>query len=103
DFDWSDEGLEGAWRYINRVWRLGLQITEMSDRKGEAEPTLILRKTIHQSIGKFDQAYGRNAFNKAIAFLRELTNALEKAVDDSSVSRAALVEGIEVIVQGLGP
>lgn len=103
DFDWSDEGLEGAWRYINRVWRLGLQIIEMSDRPGEADITLILRKTIHQSIRKFHQAYERNAFNKAIAFLRELTNGLEKAVENNSVSRAALVEGMNVIVQGLGP
>jgi len=103
DFDWSAEGLEGAWRYISRVWRLGLQIIEMSERQGEAEPTLALRKTIHQSIRKFGQAYERNAFNKAIAFLRELTNALEKAADDSAVSRAALVEGINVILQGLGP
>ena len=35
DFDWNDEGLEGAWRYINRVWRLGIQISELADRAGE--------------------------------------------------------------------
>lgn len=103
DFDWSDEGVEGAWRYINRVWRLSLQVFDLEDRIGEADPTLILRKNIHQSLMKFQNAYERNAFNKVIAFLRELTNALEKAVDHKGVSRAALREGIEILLQGLSP
>ncbi|MBX9804608.1 MAG: leucine--tRNA ligase [Alphaproteobacteria bacterium] len=103
DFDWSEEGLEGAWRYINRVWRLGLQTIELADRKGETEPTLVLRKATHQSIRKFQQAYERNAFNKAIAFLRELTNTLEKAIENTAISREALIEGFEVVVQGLSP
>ncbi|MBM3633508.1 MAG: leucine--tRNA ligase [Alphaproteobacteria bacterium] len=103
DFDWSDEGVEGAWRYINRVWRLSLQVFDLEDRTGESEPTLNLRKNIHQSLMKFQNAYERNAFNKAIAFLRELTNALEKAVDHKGISRAALKEGIEILLQGLNP
>jgi leucyl-tRNA synthetase len=103
DFDWSDEGLEGTWRYINRVWRLGLQILDMVDRPGESEQTHLLRKMTHQSIRKFTQSYERNAFNKAIAYLRELTNALEKAADDDAISRFALREGVDVLVQGLSP
>lgn len=103
DFDWNDEGLEGAWRYINRVWRLCLQVMEMENRSGKPETGLILRKTIHQTIGKFHQAYEKNTFNKVIAFLRELTNALEKAVDHSDVSREVLQEGITVLLQGLNP
>lgn len=103
DFDWSDEGLEGAWRYINRVWRLGLQTIDLEDRSGEPEPTVSLRKNTHQSIRKFQQAYERNAFNKAIAFLRELTNTLEKAIENGAVSRAAMIEGLEVLIQGLSP
>ncbi|MDF3034631.1 MAG: leucyl-tRNA synthetase [Alphaproteobacteria bacterium] len=103
DFDWNDEGLEGAWRYINRVWRLTLQTLDLADRTGEPEPTLMARKFIHQSIRKFQQAYERNAFNKAIAFLRELTNALEKHLETEATSRTALIEGVEVLVRGLGP
>lgn len=103
DFDWSDEGLEGAWRYINRVWRLGLQIAEMNQRAGDPEPTLALRKMTHQTIRKFTQAYERNAFNKAIAFLREMTNAIEKAAEDITVSHYALKEGFMIILQGLNP
>jgi leucyl-tRNA synthetase len=103
DFDWSDEGLEGAWRYINRVWRLGLQLLEMADRPGEPEATHALRKLSHQSIRKFTQAYERNAFNKAIAFLRELTNALEKSAEDSAISLSALKEGFTILLQGLNP
>lgn len=103
DFEWSDEGLEGAWRYINRVWRLGLQVLDLPDREGEPEATLLLRKNTHQSIRKFQEAYDRNAFNKAIAYLRELTNALEKAVETEAISRESLVEGLTVLVQGLGP
>jgi leucyl-tRNA synthetase len=103
DFDWNDEGVEGAWRYINRVWRLGIQVIDMPERAGEAEPTLNLRKIIHQSILKFQQAFERNAFNKVIAFLRELTRALEDAIDDKCVSQSALKEGVKILVQGLNP
>ena len=103
DFDWSDEGVEGAWRYINRLWRLGLQSKELANRPGESEPTLLLRKMTHQTIRKFSQAYERNAFNKAIAFLRELTNALEKAIENKAIEGKALLEGVEVILQGLSP
>jgi len=103
DFDWSDEGVEGAWRYINRVWRLSLQTIDLADRAGEEIPTLGMRKMIHQSLVKIQRAYEKNAFNKAIAFLRELTNALEKAVDGVTVSRMALIEGVEILVQGLSP
>jgi leucyl-tRNA synthetase len=103
DFDWSDEGVEGAWRYINRVWRLGLQTIELQDREGELEATLLLRKTIHQSIHKFTQSYERNAFNKAIAFLRELTNDLEKSIENPAVGHLALREAMDVLLQGLNP
>lgn len=103
DFDWSEEGLEGAWRYINRVWRLGVQIIDLSERVGEEGPTLKLRQIIHQSIGKFQQAYERNTFNKVIAFLRELTNSLEEAIHHQTISRKALIEGLNILLQGLSP
>lgn len=103
DFDWNEEGLEGAWRYINRVWRLSLHIMALEDRPGEGEATMGMRKMTHRSIRKVQGAYDRNAFNKAIAFLRELTNALEKALEADAVGRQALVEGVEVLAQGLGP
>lgn len=103
DFDWSEEGLEGAWRYINRVWRLGLQIIEMVDQPGDIDQTQALRKNIHQTIRKFTQSYDRNSFNKAIAFLRELTNTLEKAAENKVVSRKSLIEGMEVLIKGLSP
>jgi leucyl-tRNA synthetase len=103
DFDWNDEGVEGAWRYINRIWRLGIQVIDMPDRAGEAEPTLALRKIIHQSILKFQRAFEGNAFHKAIAFLRELTRALEEAIENKSISRPVLNEGVKILLQGLNP
>jgi len=103
DFDWNDEGVEGAWRYINRIWRLGIQVIDMPERVGEAELTLTLRKTIHQSILKFQRAFEGNAFHKAIAFLRELTRALEDAIEDKRVSHSVLIEGVKILLQGLNP
>ena len=107
DFDWNDDGLEGAWRYINRVWRLGLQVIELADdaagSAGDSEETVKLRKVIHQALDKVHHAYVRNGFNKAIACLRELTHKLEGALSKSSASRPALVEGMKILIQGLHP
>ncbi|MBW8309160.1 MAG: leucine--tRNA ligase [Candidatus Paracaedibacteraceae bacterium] len=103
DFEWSDEGLEGSWRYLNRLWRVLETVIENTDRMGSEDASLALRKIAHQTIDKFMQGYDRNAFNKVIAFARELTRSLEEACQNSSVSGAVLVETAKILMLGLNP
>ncbi|AIK96972.1 leucine--tRNA ligase [Candidatus Odyssella acanthamoebae] len=103
DFEWSDEGLEGAWRYLNRLWRVLETVIENKAREGADDASLALRKIAHQTIDKFVHGYGRHAFNKVIAFARELTRTLEEACQNSAVSGAALIETAKILMLGLNP
>lgn len=103
DFEWNEEGVEGSWRYINRVWRLVQDVINLDGRIGNAEKSLKLRKMTHQSILKINNALERTVLNKAIAFLRELTHAIESALTDSDVGESALREATDVLILCLAP
>lgn len=103
DFDWSEEGIEGAWRYLNRLWRILETVDAEKNRKGSPEASLKLRRSSHQAIEKFTTSYEKNAFNKAIAFGRELTRDIEEATAISDISGEALQEAAEILLLGLCP
>lgn len=103
DFDWSEEGIEGAWRYLNRLWRLIEDIKETAGRSDDNEKSLSLAKKTHQMIQKITQSYERNGFNKIIALARELTRELEEAVTDKAISHQQLVNTGKVLIQSLSP
>lgn len=104
DFDWSDDGVEGCWRYLNRVWRLG-EVVATYQAIGLEDPvaSLSLRKATHQTIAKITQSYDRQAFNKAIALIRELTRTLEESLETAQTSQRAVHECLEVILITLHP
>ena len=97
DLEWTDAGIDGAWRYINRLWKL----TQQSKTKQRGKDSAIspLRAAIHKTIAAVTDDIERFHFNKAIARVRELTNALEEAGDDSPDMR----EGVEIALQLLNP
>ncbi|MBI1954077.1 MAG: leucine--tRNA ligase [Proteobacteria bacterium] len=98
DFDWNDEGLDGAWRYLNRLWRLGHDVKNFT---GPVDEDLKLRKQTHQLLKRIQEAYLQNGFNRVIAFVRELTNILEDHLKNSK--GGTLKETFDVIVQTLSP
>lgn len=89
DLEWSDEGVEGAWRFINRVWRLVEEKRELLSRMmpydgvQEIPPDLkdIHRKT-HQSIKKVtEDIEDRFHFNTAISAIMELLNTVNQFIN----------------------
>jgi leucyl-tRNA synthetase len=115
DLDWNDRGVEGASRFLNRVWRL---VNAHMDELREAgpppgalsEPGRVLRRTIHETIHRVTEDIERDFhFNTAISAVMELVNALtelERAPLPSAGSgeRAALLrEGVETVLLLLGP
>lgn len=103
DFDWNTEALDGCWRYLNRVTRLSDLVMEVVDenRVGDEAASTALLKSAHQYLAKLIDAYERNAFNKAIAFHRELCRTLEDAVEKAS--GAALKEAFSFFLFMLTP
>ena len=73
DLEWSIGGIEGAARFVQRVWRLA---TAPAGNAGEDEA---LRRKLHRAIAATGEAIDGLQFNKSVAALYELTNAIEKA------------------------
>ncbi len=108
--EWSDAGVEGAYRFLKRLWKL--VATQANKGLAASLPTLgeldqaqiDLRRIIHRTIAKVSDDIGRRfTFNTAIAAVMELVNALSKAEDDSAAGRALMREGLEAVVLMLAP
>jgi leucyl-tRNA synthetase len=82
DLEWSESGIEGAARFVQRVWRLA-----SSDAPAEGSDELLERK-LHRTIAAVTEALDGLQFNKAVAQLYELTSAIEKAKPTETRSRA---------------
>ncbi len=110
DLEWSEAGVEGVWRYVNRLWRL---ITEAelpaagSAMPNSLSPELIgVRRTIHKTIKSVSEDLEKFRFNRAVAHIRELTNLLGEVAERSPAdSRKAWVlrEGFETLIRVLEP
>ncbi len=109
DLDWTDTGIEGAWRYINRLWRLvseGHGELPAANTKAPAkfsDTALELRNKTHKTIKGVSGDLNQFHFNKAVARLRELSNAIEdfKGTDTGDVW--AKREAVETLVQMFNP
>jgi len=77
DLEWSENGIEGAWRFVQRLWRL----IAADDRavEGPAGGDVGLRKLVHRTTAGVAEAIEGLQFNKAVALLYTLTAAVEKA------------------------
>ncbi|PZW67718.1 leucyl-tRNA synthetase [Pseudomonas sp. URMO17WK12:I1] len=107
--EWSDAGVEGANRFLRRVWRLAqghvaqglpgvLDIAKLDDAGKE------IRRAIHLAIKQASQDVGQHhKFNTAIAQVMTLMNVLEKAPQDTDQQRALIQEGLETVALLLAP
>ena len=107
--EWSESGVEGAFRYLRRLWTLvtshaacgtapGLEPDRLDDEQRR------VRRLVHDTIAKVSDDVGRRyTFNTAIAAIMELTNHLGRFDDDSAAGRAVLDEACRAIVRMLAP
>lgn len=101
DFDWNVEALDGSWRYLNRVWRLGKELIEGLSKRTHNESCIELRKKSHQYLFKLTEAYEKNAFNKVLALHRELTREIEAYALKGN--KNDLREALKILIQTLAP
>ncbi len=87
DVIWSDEGAQGAWRFVQRLWRITGELGRVAAPAGAAAPAEIdaealkLRKVTHKTIAQVSENIERLRFNSAIARIREYVNELTAALD----------------------
>jgi len=107
--EWSDAGVEGAFRFLKRVWKAVHDHAEQgvvaAYRSGELNAaTKALRLQLHQTIAKVDDDMGRRkTFNTAIAANMELLNALAKFDEQTPVARSVMQEALEALTLMLTP
>ncbi|MCX7061534.1 MAG: leucine--tRNA ligase [Gammaproteobacteria bacterium] len=107
--EWSDAGIDGALRFLKRVWKLvadhaALGATEPLDRAALNAAQKDLRRKLHDQLAKISDDFGRrHNYNTAIAACMELVNALAKFDDRSAQGRAVLGEALSALVRVLSP
>ncbi|WP_267394847.1 MULTISPECIES: leucine--tRNA ligase [unclassified Sphingomonas] len=95
DLPWSESGIEGAWRFVQRLWRLF-----DGDTAGEGQDAALDRK-LHQTIHGIGLDIEALAFNKAVAKLYELCTAIERA--QPSQSRTTAIRDLMLLVAPMVP
>jgi leucyl-tRNA synthetase len=95
DLEWSEAGIEGAARFVQRVWRLA---SATGDGEGEDES---LNRKLHRTIAGVGEALDSLQFNKAVAQLYELVSAIEKA--SPSATRGDAVRALVKLVAPMAP
>ena len=111
DMDWSDAGIDGAWRYVQRFWRLVDDAADAlppldsppPDAGAMDEPARALRRRTHQTIAAVGDDLSALRLNKAVARIRELTNAIADAPQDTSDQRWAVREALEAACRLIAP
>ena len=112
DLEWSDSGIEGAHRFINKFFRLvtgfiklkeGVEISKIDDLNLNEEQRSIRQKT-HLALKKVGDDFGRrHSFNTAIATMMELNNLVSRYADTSQQGMAVKQEAVEIMVKCLSP
>ncbi len=110
DMEWTEAGVDGAFRFVQRIWRL---VSEPLDRLPPAplngappdlNPTaLAVRRATHKTIGAVTEDIEAFRFNRAVARIHELANAIADLDAQDPGERWALREALEALVQLIGP
>ncbi|WAW14274.1 leucine--tRNA ligase [Peptostreptococcus equinus] len=109
DLDWNEQGVEGCFKFINRVYRIVDELAEISkntelkfenltkeDKAMRSKTNLTLKKVTEDLSQKF-------GFNTAIAALMELINDLYKYKENENINKAVIKEAVETVVIILAP
>jgi len=111
DLDWSDQGVDGSFRFLNRVWKLVHETLPFLAKAAPLETTSLgeegktLRRAVHKTIRKVTEDLDdRFHFNTAIAAIMELVNTLQAfEPKDAPCHAPVLKEALESVVLLLAP
>ena len=109
DLEWTESGIEGAWRYVNRLHKLvadnlqQISAAETPAPKEFSKDALDLRRITHRTISGVAADIEAFLMNKAVAKIRELSNAVEKFAAPDAAAKWALREALETLVLCVNP
>jgi len=102
DLEWSEKGIEGCWRFLNRIWRLHKEIKNYSIDvgKNDIELKIMINRTIKGVTEDIEKEF---QFNTAIAKMMEFINFLNKEVAEKKVSKIVLLNSWKKFIKLLYP
>ncbi len=111
DLDWSDQGVDGSFRFLNRLWKMVYENMTVISQASPLEVTALdaegktLRRVVHKTIRKVtEDVEERFHFNTAIAAIMELVNAIHVfAPKNKHINAPVMREAIEAVVRLLAP
>ncbi|MHB9051426.1 MAG: class I tRNA ligase family protein, partial [Thiomonas delicata] len=103
--EWNDAAVEGAHRFLRRVWALGAKLHEWADdhRNDVSDDARSVRREVHQILQQVSFDYGRMQYNTVVSGAMKLLNALESAAPRCAGMPAVLREGYGILLRVLYP
>ncbi|MBN8776134.1 leucine--tRNA ligase [Thiomonas arsenitoxydans] len=102
--EWNDAAVEGAHRFLKRVWAFGLKLSTLTAPAAEAgDAARKLRREVHQTLQQVNFDYGRMQYNTVVSGAMKLLNALEGADAAADGMAVALREGFGILLRVLYP
>jgi len=110
DLEWTEAGVDGAWRYVNRLWRLVTESGHAVAPPGaprpaglEDSPAFEVLREMHKTVDRVSDDLERFGFNRAVARVREFTNALSDLDGEDEHTAWVRRQGLEALVMLVGP
>ena len=111
DMEWTAAGVEGAWRFAQRLWRIVAQWLEAHPGLKSADPAesaaaTVLRRATHKAISSISDDIEKFRFNRAVAKIYEFANTLGDLPEGELTDAAGLYarrEALTVLAQAIGP
>jgi leucyl-tRNA synthetase len=105
DIEWTEAGVEGCWRFVQRVWRLVTEAENLPSPGTKIDATdsaaLELRRATHRAIAAVTEDLDALRFNRAVAQIYTLANAISGT--DAKIAGAVRREALEALVVLIGP
>ena len=102
--DWSDSGINGMARWINRVWDLAQRdASTLDSQPADDEAVRTLVRTTHKTVKKVISDLERFKFNTALAAMMEMTNHMSRAWDDGGIDSGSWRDAVEKLLLLLAP
>ena len=102
DVEWTDAGLNGVSRFLQRVWRLVLEPSAIVI-EGSGADAAVLHRKVAQTVGKVTEHFDELRFNTAVAALMELANTMQEYLQRGGARDAAWNTAVQTLVKLLNP
>jgi len=104
DLEWTEAGIAGAWRFVNRLSRMIAPEDGGAAKPGDGNAALVeLRQRIHKTVAGVTGDLEAFHFNRAVARIHELVNGLGDLTGDDDAARWVRREGFDAVVRLIGP